>query len=303
MAFAEIYRRQVALLIRALPLVTEEACFAMKGGTAINLFVRDLPRLSVDIDLTYLPVAPRSQSLTDINAAMKRIAGRIKATIAGAQITESVTENTVVKLTVRAGGVQIKIEVTPVLRGCVFEPEIIAVKPAVQEEFGFAEARIVSFEDLYAGKIVAALDRQHPRDLFDVCDLLANEGISDELRRAFIVYLVSSNRPFAEILAPTRLDIAQEFARGFDGMTDSPVTLDDLIQAREHLIAEIVGKMPIDHRRFLLSLKKGEPEWPVLGVPGAEALPAVRWRLENLAKIDKKKRDALIERLREVLQL
>jgi hypothetical protein len=116
-----------------------------------------------------------------------------------------------------------------------------------------------------------ALDRQHPRDLFDVRDLLANEGIGDETRRAFIVYLVSTNRPFGVILAPTRLDIALEFARGFDGMTDSPVTLDGLIQAREHLIAEVVGRMPMDHRRFLLSLKKGDPEWPLLGVPGAEA--------------------------------
>ena len=79
MAFADIYRRQIALLIRVLPLVTEEVCFALKGGTAINLFVRDLPRLSVDIDLTYLPVAPRPESLADIGAAMKRIAGRIKA--------------------------------------------------------------------------------------------------------------------------------------------------------------------------------------------------------------------------------
>lgn len=149
MAFAEIYRRQVALLIRILPMVTEEACFALKGGTAINLFVRDLPRLSVDIDLTYLPVAPRPQSLADIDAAMKRIAGRIKAALPGAQITEAITENTVVKLTVRSQGVQVKIEVTPVLRGCVFEPEVISAKPTVQDEFGFAEARIVSFADLY----------------------------------------------------------------------------------------------------------------------------------------------------------
>jgi hypothetical protein len=129
MAFAEIYKRQVVLLIRVLPLVTEEACFALKGGTAINLFVRDLPRLSVDIDLTYLPVAPRPQSLADINAAMKRIAGRIKAILPDAQITEGATENTAVKLTVRSQGVQIKIEVTPVLRGCVFEPAIASVKP------------------------------------------------------------------------------------------------------------------------------------------------------------------------------
>src|ERR1700678_1183959 len=111
MAFAEIYRRQVALLIRALPLVTEETCFAMKGGTAINLFVRDMPRLSVDIDLTYLPVAPRPESLVDINAAMRRIAGKIKTVLPDAQIAETNTENTVVKLTVRSQGVQIKIEV------------------------------------------------------------------------------------------------------------------------------------------------------------------------------------------------
>src|SRR5712675_386931 len=154
MAFAEIYRRQVTLLIRFLPLVTEEACFALKGGTAINLFVRDLPRLSVDIDLTYLPVAPRPESLANIDAAMKRIAGKIKAAIPDAQITEAKTENTVVKVIVRSQGVQIKIEVTPVLRGCVFEPEMMSVKPAVEEEFGFAEARTVSFADLYAGKIV-----------------------------------------------------------------------------------------------------------------------------------------------------
>ena len=127
MAFADIYQRQVALLIRVLPLVTEEACFALKGGTGINLFVRDLPRLSVDIDLTYLPVAPRAESLAAIDAAMKRISGKIKALIPDAQITEAKTENAVVKLTVRSQGVQIKIEVTPVLSGCVFEPKLVAV--------------------------------------------------------------------------------------------------------------------------------------------------------------------------------
>jgi predicted nucleotidyltransferase component of viral defense system len=77
MAFRDIYERQVRLLLRVIPLVAEETCFALKGGTAINLFVRNMPRLSVDIDLTYLPVAPRHESLTDINAAMLRIAARI----------------------------------------------------------------------------------------------------------------------------------------------------------------------------------------------------------------------------------
>jgi predicted nucleotidyltransferase component of viral defense system len=301
MAFAEIYRRQVALLIRVLPLVTEEACFALKGGTAINLFVRDLPRLSVDIDLTYLPVAPRPQSLADIDAAMKRIAGRIKAVLPDAQITEASTENTVVKLIARSQGVQIKIEVTPVLRGCVFEPEMMSVKPAVEEAFGFAEARIVSFADLYAGKIVAALDRQHPRDLFDVRDLLANEGVTDDLRQAFIVYLLSHDRPMSEVLAPTRKDISAEFLRGFEGMTEEPVSHDELIAAREALIAEIVGRMPDAHRRFLVSFERGEPDWALLDVPGAAELPAVKWRQLNLDKLPAKKRAELVEALERVL--
>jgi len=301
MAFADIYKRQVALLIRVLPLVTEEACFALKGGTAINLFVRDLPRLSVDIDLTYLPIAPRPESLADIDAAMKRISGKIKAAIPDAQITEVKTEKAVVKLTVRSQGVQIKIEVTPVLRGCVFESKLVSVKPAVEEEFGFAEARTVSFEDLYAGKIVAALDRQHPRDLFDVRDLIANEGISDALRQAFIVYLLSHGRPMSEVLAPTLKNIEAAFKHGFSGMTRDPVELADLLAARTALIKSIVGEMSAAHRKFLISFEHGEPDWDLLGLPKAADLPAVRWRQQNLDKLSPDKRGSLVQRLEEVL--
>jgi predicted nucleotidyltransferase component of viral defense system len=304
MPVADLYRRQVALLVRTLPLVAAETCFALKGGTAINLFVRNMPRLSVDIDLTYLPVAKRAASLKVIDAALRRISGSITSGIRSAHVNQSAPkgEAGITKLVVQADGVQMKIEVTPVLRGCVYEPETRAVSARVEDEFGFAEIQVVSFADLYADKLVAALDRQHPRDLFDVRDLLANEGISDELHKAFIVYLLSHNRPFAEVLDPARLDITEEFARGFDGMTDSPVTIDELIEAREELIADIVGRMPADHRRFLISIKSGKPDWALLDLPGVEALPAVRWRLENLAKLDQRKRSALIARLREVLK-
>jgi hypothetical protein len=303
MPTAELYRRQAALLIKAVPLVAAETCFALKGGSAINLFVRDMPRLSVDLDLTYLPVADRAVSLTAIDAAMRRLARTIGRGIPGARVSLSTLkgEHCVTKLVVRADGVQIKIEVTPVLRGCVYEPSTRVVSKRVEDHFGFAEIQVVSFPDLYAGKIVAALDRQHPRDLFDVRDLLANEGINDELRKAFIVYLLSHNRPMAEVLAPMRLDISAEFARGFNGMTETPVTLDELQRAREDVIASVVGKMPPDHRRFLISIKRGEPDWALLDLPGAEALPAVRWRLENLARLDATKRAALLARLGEVL--
>jgi predicted nucleotidyltransferase component of viral defense system len=188
MPAAEQYRRQAALLIRVIPFVAEETCFALKGGTAINLFVRNMPRFSVDIDLTYLPVADRKTSLAEIDAAMQRIADRIQKGLRGARVTSSKLKEAgiISKLFVELDGVQIKIEVTPVLRGCVYEPQTRSVSEAVEAAFGFAEIQVVSFADLYAGKLVAALDRQHPRDLFDVRDLLANEGIGDELRKAFV---------------------------------------------------------------------------------------------------------------------
>ena len=70
MPASEQFRQQAALLIRTIPLVAAETCFALKGGTAINLFVRDMPRLSVDIDLTYLLVEDRPTSLANIDAAI-----------------------------------------------------------------------------------------------------------------------------------------------------------------------------------------------------------------------------------------
>jgi predicted nucleotidyltransferase component of viral defense system len=302
MAFADTYRNQVALLIRTLPSVAAEECFAMKGGTAINLFVRDLPRLSVDIDLTYLPVQDRATSLAAIDGAMERIAERVTKAVGGARVAPSRSrENVITKLVVRGDGAQIKIEVTPVLRGCVFEPEMRPVSTSVEDEFGFAEMRIVSFPDLYAGKIVAALDRQHPRDLFDVRDLLANEGVDEALRRAFLIYLISHDRPMAEVLAVRRKDIVAEFDRGFVGMTRQPVELAALLKAREALIEEIVGAMPDAHRQFLLAFERGEPDWAVLGLETAADLPAVRWRQHNLDGLKAEKRQALVRQLEEVL--
>lgn len=303
MAFSEAYRKQVALLVRALPAVAAERCFALKGGTAINLFVRDLPRLSVDIDLTYVPVQSRAESLAAIEEAMKRIALALRASIRGSQVTEQRVDGMVGKLFVRADGSQIKIEVTPVTRGCVYDPVDRTVTPAVEAEFGFAEIQVVSFADLYAGKIVAALDRQHPRDLFDVRDLLANEGITPELRRAFIAYMISHNRPMAEVLSPRLKDLDEEYARGFVGMTVEPVDVAELKKARTDLIAAVVSDMPQGHRRFLVGFEKGQPDWELLGLDGVKDLPAVIWRQRHLDGLKEESRTALVASLERVLRM
>ncbi len=295
MPFDPRFRQQVALLLRAIPAINGETCFALKGGTAINLFVRDLPRLSVDIDLTYLTVLPRPRSLGAIDKAMKRIEGRLTKAIPRARISQTVRENTITRLMLQEGRTQIKIEVTPVLRGCVFEPVSHPVCARIEKDFGFAEMRVVSFADLYAGKIVAALDRQHPRDLFDVRDLLANEGVTDNLREAFLIYLISHNRPMAELLATPRKDIAAEFENNFVGMTEEDVPLDDLLDARERMFTAVIANMPAHHRTFLVDFEAGNPDWSTLNVPNAAKLPAVKWRQLNYDRLD---RNVRIENVR-----
>jgi predicted nucleotidyltransferase component of viral defense system len=304
MPFNDVYRRQVDILVRTLPYVAEEECFALKGGTAINLFVRDLPRLSVDIDLTYLPVADRDQSLAAIDDALKRIAARIESVMKEITITESApaTQNTINKLILRTPDrVQIKIEVTPVLRGCVYDPEPMTICSRAEEQFGFTENSVLSFADLYAGKILATLDRQHPRDLFDVHQLFENEGIDDELRTALIVYLISHDHSPHTLLSPAARDITHDYERNFMGMTEEDVAMETLLATRTALVDNIASNMSEDHRRFLVSFYRREPDWSLLGVDGLDQLPAVRWRELNLDRAGEETRADMIRKLEEVL--
>lgn len=299
MATDERFRQQVDLLIRVLPSVAEENVFALKGGTAINLFVRDLPRLSVDIDLTYLPVKAREESLADIDAALDRISKSISEAVPQTKVVPSRLHNEgiVTRLVVRTPETQIKVEVTPVARGCVFEPRVMQVAPSVEDQFGYAETQVVSFDDLYAGKIVAALDRQHPRDLFDVRDLLRKEGISTSLRQALLAYIVSHNRPAIEVLAPTRKDIRSDFEENFLGMTTELVELEELVATREEMIEAIVAQMPDEHRAFLVGVERGEIDWNLSGLTDAANLPAVRWKLANLDRLEAERRHRQAEKL------
>jgi predicted nucleotidyltransferase component of viral defense system len=303
MAFNTLYRKQVSLLVKTLPHIANEECFALKGGTAINLFIRNLPRLSIDIDLTYLPIAERSHSLAEIELALQRIARSIQASDGTIQVTESAprTQKEINKLVVRTKDrVQIKIEVTPVLRGRVYNPLLMAVCGRVEEDFGFAEINVLSFADLYAGKITAALDRQHPRDLFDIHQLFENEGINDELRAALIVYLISHDHSPHSLLDPSLRDITQDFEQNFVGMTGNEIALDTLLEARDRLVKDVVANMPGRHKDFLLSFYRREPDWQLLGLDEVEDLPAVKWREVNLDRSGEGTCEELVRKLEAV---
>lgn len=296
------YYRQVELLLTLVPLVGTETCFALKGGSAINLFMRDLPRLSVDLDLTFLPVKDRAQSLKEMDAALGRIGAAITRAVSGAgvQLTGGAPgERT--RLLVSRDGVRVKLEVSPVLRGAVGEPEVRSVCPAVESQFGYTEMPLLHPHDLYAGKLCAALDRQHPRDLFDVKLLLEDEGIDDALLPVFIVYVISGNRPLAEMIAPQFHPLESVFDTQFKGMTRQPVRVEELEETRLTLVDLIQARLTDAQRRFLISFKKGETDWSLLSLPGVEQLPAVQWKLINIRRMPKTKHAAAVEKLREIL--
>ena len=280
------YRAQVRLLIDVLPYVAREEVFALKGGTAINLFHRDLPRLSVDLDLTYLPLNDRNAALHEIHDTLDRIAAQLDRARSGHRVWRTAGGgNGQNRITVRDGSAQVKIETSPVTRGTVCPPVMMTTAPAVEEQFGFAEMRVLAFGDLYGGKLHAALDRQHPRDLFDVKLLYENEGLSQDLFRVFMVYVASSNRPMHELLAPGEPSTGEEYRAEFTGMTRDSVSMEELDETRRRLHADIGERLTGEIESFLLSLHDAEPDFGLIGFPDAANLPAVRWKVANLKRL------------------
>ncbi len=291
------------LLVNLLPIVEKQTCFALKGGTAINLFIRDMPRLSVDIDLAYLPVEGRDQSLEGINTALGNIIEDIQKRIPRAQVKAVKLKGTDkrCKLLVQQGATHVKIEVTPVLRGSVYPSRACRISENAEKTFGFASMTLLSFEDLFAGKICATLDRQHPRDLYDTYWLLQHEGITQSLKNAFMVYLMGHNRPMAELLAPKFQDVSPLYRAEFEGMAYEPVDLERLEDTLLELVIQIHKALNDSDRRFLLDLKKGNADWQKFALPEAQILPAIQWKLLNLERMAPDKRSKAAQKLEKVL--
>ncbi len=299
------YFKQVQLILRVMPYIAMEERFALKGGTAINLFVRDMPRLSIDIDLVWLPLEPREQTLEKMSSALRNIADVIRTKIPGITVGESYLRDTIsiIRLTVSSPDALIKIEPNLVIRGTVFPCEKRSLCGTAQEMFEMTTtATTASMPDLYAGKLCAALDRQHPRDIFDVKVLLENEGITDKIRTAFVVYLASHDRPMSELLDPGRTEFRYLYERQFTGMTFRDVEYEELVEIREKMIHTLNVTMREDEKDFLLSVKQGGPRWDLLPIKGIDQLPAIQWKLMNIRKMNRTRHALALNKLKRVLE-
>lgn len=300
--FDSKYIEQVHLLLSCIPAVSQQECFALKGGSAINLFVHDMPRASVDIDLTYLPLVARDEALTGIEDALLSIKSKLKMDLNSVTVREKRIQGHLVKLIVITSYAEIKIEPNFVLRGALGQPVVCELCSAAQIAFkDYCRVSVVSNADLYAGKICAALDRQHPRDLFDIKILMEDRGITPDIRRAFVVYLAGHNRPIHELLNPNLSDIKDIYERQFEGMTHASTTVAELVDVRDNLVKNLVPSLDSAERQFLLSVNSGDPDWNILGFSNLKSMPSLKWKLHNIHKMDRQKRIEQFEILQALL--
>ena len=275
------YRKQVALLIRIMPSVYKIKEFAVHGGTAINLFHRNLLRYSVDIDVTYIPIEDRQQSLASINQKLLEVKKNIEKTIPGVVVKH---KPDVWKLLCTLGDATVKIEVNATKRGIIGDVVELPLCEKARNEFSMGcKARTVSFSQLYGGKITAALSRQHPRDLFD-CKYMELQSF-DDVKNGFMLCLLGSDKPIIESLQPHDIDQTEALENQFQGMTETPFGYEDYLESRTALLSLVNGGLTITDKEFLLSFEQGEPDWNKCCAGDLSQYPSVQWKLLNISKL------------------
>lgn len=298
----DAYKKQASLLLDILPEVAKESIFALHGGTAINLFCLNMPRLSVDIDLTYIPASEnRDTDLQNIRLALERIKERLTKQIPGISFTDQVKAEEELKLICTTYEAMVKIEVNQINRGVIAGTELMVLCDKAQETFNkFCEVRLVPQKQLWGGKINAALDRQHPRDLFDVKNFINEIGYYADIKDGFLFFLLCGKRPIQELLNPHLIDISAAFEKQFNGMTDISFGYDEYKTTRNQLIRMVNESLTPADKEFLLSFSKGEPDWTAVDY---SKYPAIKWKLHNITLLKKNNPQKYAEQLGAIKQI
>jgi predicted nucleotidyltransferase component of viral defense system len=296
--FDEEYIERAALVIRVLRSISKEKIFALKGGTAINFFVRDMPRLSEDIDLNYVPFDNRETAFINIEKALLRVKEEVERN----NIKVIMRETTDKKLQIECykGRTKIKIDMNYDARGYIFKPIIMKSTHKIMQMYGAVETQVVSFPELYAGKISAAMSRQHPRDLFDTKILLENEGITKTIKDAFIVNILTHRKPLYTLLNPNSIDQEDILKNKFEGMSNIEFTYKDHHKTLEKLKDELHHSFTENDKDFIVSFYSLKPQWDLVDIPNIKELPAVKRKEDILTGMPEKNLKEQVIQLKEI---
>ena len=280
------YVQTVNLLLDVAPIVFQTPRFALKGGTALNLFIQDIPRLSVDIDVVFIDhQLDRDAALDEIAQELNRI--ELAIIEMGYQATiRKMHSGDEVKIIISNAEVEVKIEVNFVFRGTVLPLQNLSLSTKTQKLFSRnILLPVLSTSELYGSKLVAAMDRQHPRDLFDVLKMYESHGLASGILDCFVAYLAGHNRPVHEVLFANAQPIEETFKNEFVGMTSEPINVEQLKRIQTKLITELPQALTYNHRNFLLSLVMATPDWSLLPFAHLQEMPAIKWKLKNLKSL------------------
>ncbi|MDR1199537.1 MAG: nucleotidyl transferase AbiEii/AbiGii toxin family protein [Prevotellaceae bacterium] len=280
----DICKKQVALLIDILIEIAKEDSFALHGGTAINLFHLNMPRLSVDIDLTFIPFSDdRINDLNTIRQSLESVKNRLKTIFPSIRFEDEKRAGEELKLLCSKNNVTVKVEVNQINRGLIANSCTKILCSRAEEEFNrFCEMKTVSVGQLWGGKINAALERQHPRDIFDVKNMLTETGFTKEIKQGFLFFLLCSKRPISEILQPNYIDQRVIFQSQFTGMTNEYFSYEEFEKIRDKLVPLVNNSLSVKEKEFILSFVKGEPHWEQFDYGD---FPAIKWKLLNISNL------------------
>ena len=280
------YIDTVRLLIEVAPTIFQSPKFAIKGGTALNLFVQDMPRLSVDIDVVFTDHGlARDEALAEIQTTLQSAAKELEN--AGFEVDQSKkTTGEDVKLFVRDDKAEVKIEVNHVFRGVLLPVATVPLAPAARNMFTSGlTVPMLAVREIYGSKLVAAMDRQHPRDIFDVMKMKEKFGLDEGFVDCFVAYLAGHGRPVHEVLFSNDAPFDVIYESHFIGLTKDQVSLETLLKVRSDLKADLPKALTSNHKQFLLSLVKLEPAWDLMPFRHLKDLPALKWKMANLEKL------------------
>lgn len=298
----EIYKKQVALLIDILTEISKEDNLALHGGTAINLFHLNMPRLSVDIDLTFVPFSDsRNEDLDKIRQSLKLVQNRLKNTFPNIRFEDEKRAEEELKLLCTKDNATVKVEVNQINRGLISLTLTKILCHRAEEEFDrFCEIKTVSVGQLWGGKLNAALERQHPRDIFDVKSMLQEVGFTEEIKQGFLFFLLCGKRPIDEVLNPNFANQRVIFDSQFSGMTNEEFTYEEFEKIRKELVSMIQKSLTDSEKEFLLSFVSGNPNWKDFDY---SRYPAIKWKQLNINKLKQENSSKFSESVRKLADL
>jgi len=280
----DTYKNQVALLIDILLEIAKEENLALHGGTAINLFHLNMPRLSVDIDLTSIPFSDnRGEDLNKICQSLESVKNRLRTSFPYIRFEDEKRAEEELKLICTKDNATVKVEVNQINRGLIAAPCTKVLCSRAENELDrFCEIRTVSVGQLWGGKLNAALERQHPRDIFDVKNMLQQIGFTEEIKQGLLFFLLCGKRPIDEIINPNFTNQRVTFDSQFSGMTNEEFTYEEFEKIREELVLLIQKSLKPSDKEFLLSFVSGNPHWKDFDY---SKYPAIKWKQLNINKL------------------